>query len=512
MKRRLPPTRYSQPSESLRPVLPWWPRCLCVLALAVVSAGQAQTINDVAGLAIPLDNSLATARSAALGSALVAAADDGSALFWNPAGLAILKSGEISIHHQLWVADTSQDTLLVALPLGPLGGMGLAASYLDFGSFEGRDSTGAPLPPFSADRIGLAGGWGMEVVKWIAAGLDFRASQMKLAGNSYAYTLADGGLLLRPSPELSLGFAFKDLGQDGSPLGPPLSFYWGAALRPDLGRDWGVLVACAGSMEQGDVNRIQAGMEGIYRRQFALRAGWQFDLTDNQLEGLTGLTVGAGYQWQDLSLDYAFLPMGTLGDSHRISLSYRFQVASPSVSKGAGELESSKAPSPPLNPSPPASAAAPPVGAASTAGSPDLPNLSPVLPFAEKAAAASPPEAVASLSVSEVSGPSTGATDEDDGLDIEFKLPPDTLKQGKELEKQGKYIEAIHLYTQAIHDDQQNLLAWWGLGNIYYRLGRRDYAVQCFEEVLRIKPGAKGLAKWLENYRTSPIPVPASQP
>jgi tetratricopeptide (TPR) repeat protein len=93
--------------------------------------------------------------------------------------------------------------------------------------------------------------------------------------------------------------------------------------------------------------------------------------------------------------------------------------------------------------------------------------------------------------------------DSGDDLEIQFKLAPDTLKQGKELEQQGKYPEAIGLYTQVIQNDQKNLLAWWGLGNIYFRLGRRDYAAHCFEEVLKINPKMAGLAEWLKKYKSA---------
>jgi len=39
---------------------------------------------------------------------------------------------------------------------------------------------------------------------------------------------------------------------------------------------------------------------------------------------MSGLSVGAGIVWGSAKLDYAFVPYGDLGNTHRISLGYRF--------------------------------------------------------------------------------------------------------------------------------------------------------------------------------------------
>ena len=467
--------------KSLLSTVRYRPGTLFTMALALVlgftgnPAVQAQTINSTSNISIPLDNTLDSARSAGLASASVAVADDGSALFENPAGLGRLRTGELSLHHQIWLADTSQDTLLVALPLPGLGGMGIAAHYVDYGSFEGRDSTGTPMPSFSAQRIALDGGWGYQTTHELSLGLAIRVSQQSLAGNSYSFVTADGGLLFQPNKTLGLGVAFQGVGQSGGMGNLPLALNLGAAYRPVLSKDWGFLLAGQGTLENGGVNRLKAGTEAVYQGSYALRAGYQFDFADNQWEGLSGLTLGAGYQWKDLALDYAFLPMGDLGTSHRISLSYRFPSGTTAVSKGSGTaVLPTPAPSHVLQLGLPV---APVTGPA------------PVLPFGEETA----------------SSASHHPGEERDGLGGQIHLPADTLQQGKELEKQGRYVEAIHLYIQAVQENQKNLLAWWGLGNAYYRLGLKEYAGQCFEQVLRIKPDAMGLRDWLNKYKAASL-------
>ncbi|GAG58644.1 unnamed protein product, partial [marine sediment metagenome] len=52
----------------------------------------------------------------------------------------------------------------------------------------------------------------------------------------------------------------------------------------------------------------------------ALRVGYRTGPAD---EG-SGLTVGAGFRAGRILLDYAFVPYGDLGNTHRISLGMKF--------------------------------------------------------------------------------------------------------------------------------------------------------------------------------------------
>ena len=59
--------------------------------------------------------------------------------------------------------------------------------------------------------------------------------------------------------------------------------------------------------------------------RFALRGGYQFGHGADQLQNnIVGLSAGAGIRLGSLDLDYAFLPYGTLGDTHRVSVGWRF--------------------------------------------------------------------------------------------------------------------------------------------------------------------------------------------
>src|SRR5579872_2349212 len=54
------------------------------------------------------------ARAVAMGGAYVAAADDATALYWNPACLTVLRGGSISLMHAAYVASSYFDYAAVA--------------------------------------------------------------------------------------------------------------------------------------------------------------------------------------------------------------------------------------------------------------------------------------------------------------------------------------------------------------------------------------------------------------
>jgi hypothetical protein len=73
------------------------------------------------------------ARAAGMGSAFVAIADDPSAMFWNPAGLAKIQGGSALIERTNWIAGINYNFLAVSYNLGAYGSLGLSfiASDID---------------------------------------------------------------------------------------------------------------------------------------------------------------------------------------------------------------------------------------------------------------------------------------------------------------------------------------------------------------------------------------------
>jgi len=114
-----------------------------------------------------------------------------------------------------------------------------------------------------------------------------------------------------------------------------------------LGAAWAVdkhlLLAASGELQNNAMNRLQLGGEYLIGNTdgkasiLALRAGYQLNYPEPQLGGLTGLTLGLGYTLtRSLALDYAMVPVGELGTSHRLSLTYKFNCREKTRTAAAG--------------------------------------------------------------------------------------------------------------------------------------------------------------------------------
>ncbi|OGC91058.1 MAG: hypothetical protein A2142_06620, partial [candidate division Zixibacteria bacterium RBG_16_48_11] len=90
-----------------------------------------------------------SARGVALGEAFTSMVDDASAVYYNPAGLALLDSREIMFTHISYIADINYEFAALAFPVSKLGGtLGAAVYYMDIGEMD-VTTFNYPLPPSS---------------------------------------------------------------------------------------------------------------------------------------------------------------------------------------------------------------------------------------------------------------------------------------------------------------------------------------------------------------------------
>lgn len=276
-----------------------------------------------ASLAGALEDASASARGAVLGSAYAALADDSSALFSNPAGLAWQDRADGALHHHQWLGGVGQQTAALGLPLGRRSGLGLSAGLTDFGSFDAYDENGALTGTYNMQRLNGSLGWATRPVDPLALGATLKVLSQSLAGQSSTAFSADLGLAARLGAA-RLGLAYTQLGSglDGSPLASSLraagAWVWGRDSGPRLS------AALGGQWQPQGEATLQAGLEGQWTPALALRGGWQQPLGAAEREGLQGLVLGAGFRAAAARLDYAWQPFGDLGASHRVSLHYDF--------------------------------------------------------------------------------------------------------------------------------------------------------------------------------------------
>jgi hypothetical protein len=272
----------------------------------------------------------AGARAIAMGGAYTAAADDASAAFWNPAGLVLAPRFSMMVMHSEYLAGISLDHSAFAYSDGKGSAFAVSLGYMNGGKSDRTDIAGADLGSFSPkDYSGslsyassLADG---DVI--VGGSAKFLRSTIVESADAWAF---DAGVISKHKvmKGLKLAAVVQNLGPEikfdkaGDPL--PLIVKLGSALNVSedllLSAD---LIAPRGNTPYGAVGAEMKSVVGEEGTVVSLRAGLN-TLSLGDIAGLSGLSAGAGIAFSSLSVDYALVPFGELGLTHRLSLSLKF--------------------------------------------------------------------------------------------------------------------------------------------------------------------------------------------
>lgn len=268
----------------------------------------------------------AGAKASAMGEACSALVDDASAIYWNPGALSVLPGRSATLMHAASVESTAYSFGAYAQKIGDLWGAGAAVQYQTAGSLTGRDENGFETAGFSPKDSALIVA-GARKVGPLSLGLGIKQVQSKIIDSASTVT-GDVGVLWPGlmGGKLSAALTATNLGgkitYDKESEDLPSAFRLGFGYRPS---DRWALGLDAASPNDGDTY-FAAGAERIFMKteaySLAARAGYNTRSTD--AGSLSGFAAGLGFGLRGLSVDYAFLPMGDLGQVHRVSMSYGF--------------------------------------------------------------------------------------------------------------------------------------------------------------------------------------------
>jgi tetratricopeptide (TPR) repeat protein len=436
---------------------------LCFLAqILLASLSRADTFNS-ASLAAPFEATSSSARDAGLAGSLYYSDGDSAEMLQNPAALSSMKFSQVGLHHNTWFADVVQEVVTFGLPLGDSRAFGMTVNYVNYGRFQGRDETGRTTTSLGASDLGIGMGYSQRLIGPVFAGGILRSMEQTLADQSYTTYAGDFGLSARLNRPISLSFSYLNFGSaiSGSQL----------AARLRLGADWKVIESSDASLHlgagyilvlQGEAE-INAGLEAMIGQLFSVRAGASFPTQSTEVEGLRNVTFGAGFYPGAVRFDYAYLPYGDLGSVQRVSLSYSFLA--------------------PTQPTPTPI----PVPTRTVTATPSLPP--PPLP----------PLQTPSPTPTATPTPKPAARAAD--LEFVIQVSGKKLDQARESVKAGKLVEAVKLYSDAVQSSPEDFVAWREMGDLYRKLDKKDFALRCYEEVLRLRPSDQEFRKWLDTYR-----------
>jgi hypothetical protein len=263
-------------------------------------------------------------RSSALAGAFSAAAGSAESLWYNPAGLSGLRGAEASFTHSSLDNAFDTDHIVAAAFLGWQHSFGLM--YSRKGAQDTyRDASANSAGSFEVSNSVLGLGYAYDL-GGLSLGLELKMLNEKvekLSGSSTAYDFGMQGTF--DKDQVLYGLSYQNLGSAPSLGGPEASLP--QTLRAGLG--WKAGDPSQQLLVMGDYRYLPASSKGGFalgaeyseaydESSLALRAGWDFG--QSQLGGVSGLSLGAGFAYKFLGIDYAWIPLDVLGSSHRIAL------------------------------------------------------------------------------------------------------------------------------------------------------------------------------------------------
>lgn len=288
------------------------------------------------------------ARALGMAGAYTAAADDPYALYWNPAGLAAVGGeGRLGFSHNDYFQGLKQEYLVYAVPaersallraISP--GSGVWAVGLDYfrvpKDMERRSGLNEsdPLAPislsegdFGAYDLALSLGYGWKTESGTDLGAAFKVIRQSIddeSGSSFALDLGARRDFTWRGESFTAGLAVQNLGPGIKFIGKrydlPLNFKAGLSRRTDAG----VLLALDVNKPVDNYPFVTLGAEYPVTNRLSLRSGYKYRLYGNELGAWSGFAAGLGLAYNRFSFDYAFMPFGELGNSHRFSFAVKF--------------------------------------------------------------------------------------------------------------------------------------------------------------------------------------------
>ncbi len=276
-------------------------RFFCLLSLALVVLSGFLKAEGYYGQASDIFQVGAGARAMAMGSAFTGLADDASAPYYNPAGLAFLDEHQVMAMHAPLMMDTNLNYIASAHPLGDKwGSLALSDVLLLSNKFETRDA-GNKLTGSDEELRNnvIFASYAHKLPKNLAAGLNLKIIQQKIAGYSGTTMGLDLGFIYRPSSLFSLGVALENFNSPSMTLDTSADQYRPvkkAGVASEVFKEKVTLTVDAFQVAQENT-QYAAGIEYTASKLFQFRAGYN---------GNRSYTFGLGVKINPFRVDYAF--------------------------------------------------------------------------------------------------------------------------------------------------------------------------------------------------------------
>jgi hypothetical protein len=271
-----------------------------------------------------------SARAAGMAAGIPGTAGTPFAIYGIPSGLASMHTAGFAATYINYFANVTYGYIAYATPLKGSGVTGFSYSYLLVDDIEKRGNSEEFLGTFNAKDTSLALSYAHpNPFPSILDGLALGATLKMINGEIDQHIAWSAALDLsadyRPVENITVALAVNNMGpglkysEERDPL--PLKVSAGVAYDPSALCTVGLQVD---EYLVDNTHYVALGTEYRPVHQLALRAGYTAGYDTASLGSTTGLASGIGFSLWSATIDYAFVPFGNLGDTHRLSLGLKF--------------------------------------------------------------------------------------------------------------------------------------------------------------------------------------------
>ncbi len=309
----------------------------------------------------------------AMGDAVVSTVNDPSAVYWNPAGLALMRQSGVQLMMQPWIAGINTTFASAGLVLDRYGTFAIGYYQVDYGreevtTLEMQEGTGEH---YSANDYCLSLSYGQRLAQWFAFGGSAKMVASNIWHTSASAVALDLGAIVNtqffsPTGErtdgLAIGMSISNYGTrmkyDGmdliQPIDPtpnkagdyanvdgqyrmqswelPLIFRFGMAFHPIVTSNQRLTLEVDALHPNNNQESVNLGGQYEFTvhsfGSFYLRGGYKaLFMEDSEY----GLSYGAGVLYRiagmknmAMKIDFAYRDMGVLGSVNAYTISFLF--------------------------------------------------------------------------------------------------------------------------------------------------------------------------------------------
>lgn len=337
-------------------------QCFLIIIMLPVLAGLASAgeVTKTGTTASKFLNVGVGPRAIAMGGAFTSIADDATAMYWNPSGIAFIERNEIVFSQTNWIADININFIGLVIPAGTAGNFGLSITALSMDDMEvttefNPDGLGAT---FSAGSYVFGLSYARKLYDTFAIGANIKYVREDISDSkAEGFALDIGTLFLTPFWGVKFSSSITNWGSKMQMLGDDLVIQYDPdpqaagnndkldaiygtdqfdlPLRLQIGfsRDFQIMenqrltLAVDAAHPNDNTEYVNLGGElALFDEHVFLRGGYKTLWMQDQEENFS---LGGGLRYKslefvDIAVDYSFQNFVHLGDVHSFGFLLRF--------------------------------------------------------------------------------------------------------------------------------------------------------------------------------------------